>query len=77
MDAQTDHVIQFKVGKRWRDVAAAGRHPNAPRYIPPGVAEGNAQKSKHRTKTDDLFSLTCTGNMGILDSHIKSARKKK
>lgn len=24
MDAQTDHVVQLKVGKGWRDVAAAG-----------------------------------------------------
>lgn len=69
VDAQTDHVVQFKVGKSRRDVAGVGRHPNAPRYISPGVAERNTQmKSTHRTKID-FFFLPCTAK--IVNSHLK------
>lgn len=30
VDAETDHVVQLKVRKGLRDVAAVGRDPNAP-----------------------------------------------
>lgn len=37
VDAQADHVVQLEVGKGLREVTGAGRDPDAPGDVLPGV----------------------------------------